>query len=321
MSRRGGWDWYPRPAPKRPPPTRGIKVKKIGATWWGQRWIEALERLSRNYSNRLARGRTYARAGRVHDLEVEPGRVTARVTGSRPTPYTVTLRIAALDAAAWEEATSEMAKQAIFAAELLAGQMPKDIDQAFRAAGRSLFPANEKDLRTDCSCPDWANPCKHVAAMHYVLGEAFDKDPFLLFELRGRGKDQVLGALRKLRAGGDGAAGPASEAAPAREAIPAVSLAGQVPGDFERCRGPVGHLRFRIEPPALPAALLRQLGAPASWSLDTAPVDLLGPLYQAAGALARDLALRPGDEAPPPAGARRRHRVLPDRVRDGDRDP
>src|SRR5436309_56032 len=123
MSRWDGWGWYPKPPPKRPPPERGIKVKKIGATWWGQRWIEALEKLSWEYSSRLARGRTYARAGRVHDLEVGPGKVTAYVTGSRPTPYKVTLRIAALGAAAWEKAVAEMAKQALFAAELLAGQM------------------------------------------------------------------------------------------------------------------------------------------------------------------------------------------------------
>jgi len=297
MSRWNGWGWYPKAPPKRPPPERGIKVKQIGATWWGQRWIEALEQLSWNYSNRLARGRTYARAGRVHDLEVASGKVTARVTGSRPTPYEVTLRIAALGAAVWDKAVAEMAKQALFAAELLAGQMPTEIDQAFRATGRSLFPAKEKDLQTACSCPDWANPCKHVAATHYVLGEAFDKDPFLLFELRGRGKDAVLGALRKRRAGADRAAAPAREGVPSREAIATVSLAGRAPQDFERLRGAIGHLRFRIEPPASPAAVLRQLGVPPSWSLDETPVEVLGPLVETAGALARELALRPRAEA------------------------
>jgi uncharacterized Zn finger protein len=293
MSQWNRWSPYPKPAPKRPPPDRGIRVRNIGATWWGRRWIEALERLSSNYSNRLARGRTYARAGRVHDLEVEPGRVTARVTGSRATPYKVTLRIVPLEGAAWEKAIGEMARQARFAAELLAGQMPQEIDNAFRAAGRSLFPATEKDLQTDCSCPDWANPCKHVAATHYVLGEALDEDPFLLFELRGRGKEDVLGALRKLRAGPDGAA---QAAARSPEGVSTVSLAGRDPADFERRRGPVLNLHFRIEPPASPAALLRQLGAPPSWSLDETPAEVLAPLYQAAGALARDLALRPADE-------------------------
>ncbi len=306
MSRRDRWSPFPQPAPKRRPPDRGIKVKRIGATWWGRRWIQALERLSSNYSNRIARGRTYARAGRVHDLDVKPGRVTARVTGSRSTPYQVTLRIAVLEAAAWEKAIGAMARQASFAADLLAGQMPREIDRAFRAGGRSLFPATETDLETDCSCPDSANPCKHIAATHFVLGEAFDQDPFLLFELRGRGKDQVLGALRKRRARTDGAAAVAETATRHPQGVPTVSLAGRDPADFERRRSPVPDLHFRIEPPASPAALLRQLGAPPSWSLDEPPAEVLAPLYQAAGALARDLALRPTDEAQPFATPSRR---------------
>jgi uncharacterized Zn finger protein len=297
MSRWDRWGWYPKAPPKRPPPERGIKVRTIGATWWGQRWIEALEKLSWEYANRLARGRTYARAGRVHDLEVEPGKVTARVTGSRPTPYKVTLRLAVLAAGAWDKAVAEMAKQAVFAAELLAGEMPKEIDRAFRAAGRSLFPAQAKDLATDCSCPDWANPCKHVAATHYVLGEALDRDPFLLFELRGRGKDAVLAALRKLRVGADGA-GVRSEAR-VEEPMPAVSLAGKAPQEFERLAGPVEGLRFRVEPPASPVAVLRQLGMPPSWSLDEGPAEVLGPLYAAASALASELALEPSEAAAP----------------------
>lgn len=84
MSRRNRWDWdWSDAPPKRPPPPRGIRMKKAGATWWGQRWIEALEAMSGGYSGRLGRGKTYARAGRVHDLAIGAGRVTAKVTGSR----------------------------------------------------------------------------------------------------------------------------------------------------------------------------------------------------------------------------------------------
>ena len=132
-----------------------------------------------------------------------------------------------------------------------------------------------------------------------MLGEAFDQDPFLLFELRGRAKDEVLGALRKLRAGADGGAAVGGAAAPAVAAIPTVSLAGRRPDEFERRRGAAANLHLRIEPPASPAALLRQLGAPPGWSLAESPAELLAPLYQAAGALARDLALRPADEEGP----------------------
>jgi uncharacterized Zn finger protein len=140
-----------------------------------------------------------------------------------------------------------------------------------------------------------------VAATHYVLGEALDRDPFLLFELRGRGRAEVLAALRQRRAAAPGGAGqetPPAAAPPAPDAVASVSLAGARPEDYERLRGPLGSLHFRIEPPATPAALLRQLGPPPGWSLDASLVDRLAPLYAAAGALARTLALGP-PEAPP----------------------
>src|SRR5690606_33094384 len=161
------WDWYDAP-PKRPPPKRGIKVKKAGATWWGKRWIEALERMSSGYSSRLARGKTYARAGRVHDLSVSACKAAAKVTGSRE-PYDVRVELAPLGDAVWRDAIAAMAAKARFAAELLDGRMPDAIDDVFTQAGRSLFPVKSADLRTECSCPDWANPCKHVAAVHFVL--------------------------------------------------------------------------------------------------------------------------------------------------------
>lgn len=314
-NRRGrgrGWGWYPPPAPKLPAPARGIKVKKIGSTWWGQRWIAALERLSRDYSNRLERGRSYARAGRVHDLEIRGGVVTAHVTGSRATPYKITLHVAPLSAAAWQKATEQLAQQALFAAELLAGRMPEQIDEAFLAAKVSLFPERAADLRTDCSCPDWANPCKHIAATHYVLGEAFDKDPFLLFELRGRGRERVLRELRALRAKagdagapvagrtaakrrprGEAASDVAAAPAPALvEVIPTVSLAGREPAAYEAWTAPLDPLRFRIEAAVAPAALLRLLGAPSCWSDEQTPAELFAPLCAGAAALARELAVR-----------------------------
>lgn len=296
MSRRGRteywepWDgsgWYPPAPPKQPPPAHGIKVKKIGTTWWGQRWIEALEKVSREYANRLARGRTYARAGRVHDLEIASGKVSAHVTGSRPTPYRVTLHLRSFSSAVWAKALAAMAREAIFAAQLLAGEMPKDIDKAFQAVGVSLFPVKRDDLKTECSCPDWANPCKHVAATHYVLGEAFDRDPFLLFELRGQTRAQVLDALCRLRAG----AGATERAKGRATAATSVSLDKTAAEGFERFRARLTSLRFRIDAPAVHAAVLRQLSAPPSWSLHESPAEALGAAYEAGGTLARHLAL------------------------------
>lgn len=278
MSRWNDWGWYPKPAPKRPPPKHGIKVKKIGATWWGQRWIEALEKLSWQYSNRLPRGRTYARAGRVHDLEVEPGKVTARVTGTHPTPYRVTLQIAVLDATAWDKAIAEMAKQAIFTAELLAGQMPKEIDQAFRATGGSLFPAKEKELQTDCSCPDWANPCKHIAATHYVLGEAFDQDPFLLLKLRGMGREELFSRLETTTKAEDAA----PQETPSGES-------GPLPPDpslfWKGLQAPVSASES-VRPPPVAAAAVRRLGPFPFWRGREDFMDIMESLYRQAGAAA-----------------------------------
>jgi uncharacterized Zn finger protein len=292
---RSGWGWYPKPAPKRPPPAHGIKVKQAGATWWGQRWIDALERMSLGYSSRLARGRTYARAGRTHDLVIAGSRVTAKVTGSRATPYRITLSLARLSDATWTQAITAMAAKAQFAAELLAGQMPREIDDAFRAAGASIFPAIDADLVTECSCPDWANPCKHVAAAHYVLGEALDRDPFVLFELRGRTKHQVLDALRATRAGQ-----PASRRArrPPAAGTPTVRLGKVDAAAYDRPRERLPVMHFELGERAAPdglgragGAVLRQLGAPASWSAEASPAELLSPIVRAASTRARQIAL------------------------------
>src|SRR5688572_23414272 len=225
MSRWNRFGWY-EPAPKKPPPERGIRMKKAGTTWWGQRWIEALQDVLRGDSGRLARGRTYARAGRTHDLVIKGGKVTAKVTGSRATPYQITIDLTQLDEAAWKNAIEGMAKKAQFSAELLAGQMPQQIDEVFREAGVSLFPKQRAELKTGCSCPDWGDPCKHVAATHYVLGEALDRDPFLLFELRGRTKQQVLAELRAARG--------ATETRSAE--VPGVKLGKVKAADYDRPR-------------------------------------------------------------------------------------
>ncbi|MDR7539960.1 MAG: SWIM zinc finger family protein [Armatimonadota bacterium] len=293
-----GWDWgtppwryFPPPPPKLPPPRHGIKVKRFGATWWGQRWIEALEHLGYTYAARLRRGRSYARQGRVHDLDVEGGEIRALVTGSRPRPYQVTIRVAALADRVWEKAIEVMARRAAFAARLLTGQMPQEIDQAFRSAGGSLFPESTRDLSTRCTCPDWANPCKHVAAVHYVLGEAFDRDPFLLFELRGRSREQVLDALRRHRAAPEAAAPPRARRARREASIHSSAVA---PEQYERFREHTDDLTFHITRPAVSGAVLRQLGAPPSWGLPSNPTDLLYPAVAAAAELARELALRAG---------------------------
>jgi uncharacterized Zn finger protein len=193
------WDYY---EPSRPIKVQGgIKTKsergEIGSTWWSKRWIGVLESFS--MGTRLTRGRSYARQGQVISIDIEPGVVKAKVQGSQPKPYNIKIQLRPLSDQDWEEVTEAMASQAIFAAKLLAGEMPTNIEEAFHAVKLSLFPTAAKDLVTDCSCPDWANPCKHIAAVYYLLAERFDEDPFLIFKLRGRTKDEIIQALREKR--------------------------------------------------------------------------------------------------------------------------
>lgn len=196
----GGWGYYERKPPRKV--VEGIKTKKergeIGETWWSKRWIAVLESFS--LGTRLTRGRSYARQGQVVSIDVEAGEVKAKVQGSQPKPYKSTIELPLLSDADWERVTDAMAEQAIFAAKLLAGEMPQNIEEAFSAVNVHLFPSNSRELVTDCSCPDWANPCKHIAAVYYILAERFDEDPFLIFKLRGRSKEQIIETLREKRA-------------------------------------------------------------------------------------------------------------------------
>ncbi len=179
----------------------GIRAKSqrgdIGETWWSKRWVEVLE--SFGIGTRLERGRSYARRGQVISIDVKPGVVKAKVQGSRPKPYNVTIQLQPLPGQDWDNVTDAMASQAIFAAKLLSGEMPKNIEDAFQEANISLFPTSHDELETDCSCPDSANPCKHIAAVYYLLAERFDEDPFLIFKLRGRTKEEIIEVLRKKR--------------------------------------------------------------------------------------------------------------------------
>lgn len=198
-------DYWPQYESTRPREVKdGIKAKSARGdfvkNWWADQWIKALSSLMDQ--GRLTRGRSYARRGQVMEIDIKPGQIAARVQGSRPRPYKVNIWLKPLEDADWDSVLDALSEQAIFAAQLLAGEMPADIEQVFHGVKVSLFPARRGDLETDCSCPDWANPCKHIAAVYYLLGERFDEDPFLLFELRGRSREQIAAALRERRAEG-----------------------------------------------------------------------------------------------------------------------
>jgi uncharacterized Zn finger protein len=271
------YDYYGYFKPSRPRETsEGIKTRsKRGAfakNWWATRWIKALERLVD--SKRLGRGRRYARAGQVVSLEEVPGGIEAKVQGSRRTPYKVSITLEPLTDKQWDRVVELLADQAIFTVQLLAGEMPADIEEVFTAAGVSLFPDKRAHLHTNCSCPDWANPCKHVAAVHYILGEQFDEDPFLLFRLRGRSQEQLLAELRARRAG-------ATEEDFGEEEVeePATPLS-ETLADFWGTNQPLEPVKTTIEAPSVNLPILKRLGQP-SFLPDDNLIKLLGPAYQA----------------------------------------
>jgi len=168
--------------------------ERFGTTWWGQLWISALEKLGDDFENRLPRGKKYAEEGAVSHFTVSPGEIQAKVHGRKT--YNVTLGLPALSGSQWEKALEKIYAESRFVASLLAGEMPQGLDETFREAGASLYPRVPKELQTHCDCPDWANPCKHVAAVCYIMAEALDRDPWLLFDLRGRTRDEVLAELQ-----------------------------------------------------------------------------------------------------------------------------
>jgi len=284
MSRDDRWYGYPKSTPRKA--KGGIKAQSargaFAQNWWAQRWISVLE--SFHIGARLERGRRYARSGQVLSIDIDRELVTAEVQGSRTKPYRVVIRVKALKRDDWQKLAASLAQQAIFAARLLAGQMPPDIETAFAEVGLSLFPEASEDLETVCSCPDWSNPCKHIAAVYYLLGEEFDRDPFVLFKLRGMERDQLLalvggtvsGALPEVE---EEAPSPPAEPLPADP--PTFWHAGNLPDDL------VGEVRV----PAMPATLVRRLGNFPFWRGSERFLEAMGPLYRAASPAGMDVFL------------------------------
>ena len=168
-----------------------------GRTWWGRRWTETLERMG--LGARLGRGKNYAVSGQVMEMKIAGPHVEASVVGTRETPYRVTVDFRVPEGEARAAIVGAMRREPILAARLLADDMPTEIEAIFRAAGCDLFPGGklapgEYDMTTGCSCPDWANPCKHVAAVLLVLGEEVARRPLALLELRGIGEEELYEA-------------------------------------------------------------------------------------------------------------------------------
>jgi uncharacterized Zn finger protein len=165
--------------------------------WWVQRWVELLN--TYRFKKRLERGRIYAREGHILSLEYKGAKVTALVQGTAAEPYRLSIWLDAFSDEDWNYVIDSLSEQAIYSAQLLAGEMPADIESVFTANGLSLYPFNLSEVHSKCSCPDPKNPCKHIAAVYYQLGDFFREDPFVLFQLRGRSRSSILEALRQRR--------------------------------------------------------------------------------------------------------------------------
>ncbi|MBW4644186.1 MAG: SWIM zinc finger family protein [Goleter apudmare HA4340-LM2] len=182
-------------------------MNKFSRTWWGDRFIQALETFTDD--GRLQRGRSYARGGKVLNFEIEKNTITAQVKGSinpyfgvykEPT-YHISIAITPIAKTRWSEAIQKLSSKASIISRLLLNEVPENIEDTFAGMGLHLLPHSSKDFKTTCSCPDYANPCKHIAGVYYLVASQLDNDPFLLFELRGLSKTELQQKLAESNLG------------------------------------------------------------------------------------------------------------------------
>ena len=275
--------WFPYGEASRPLPVEGgLKARStrgaIGRTWWSGRFIAVLESII--VGGRLERGRNYARRGQVISLEVAAGMVSALVQGSRVQPYRVRVGLTAFGKPEWARLERSLAESAWYSAKLLAGEMPEDIEDVFEQLGLALFPASSAELAMQCSCPDFQVPCKHIAAVFYLLAETFDDDPFAILAWRGRDRDDLLANLHALRG--------ASAASPVDQELSGPAMGAPLADCLDAYFAAPAPLPMTTPAATSSAALLDQL-PPVSIVVRGRPLtELLLPVYTAFGEQATD---------------------------------
>ncbi len=252
----------------------------FGTTWWGRAWVDALEHRARLDPNRLPRGRTYARTGKVGPLISQAGEVRAPVYGNRMSAYRVRVRVRPFTEPEWDRVLDGVAAKAGHAAALLDGELTPAIADDIADAGLSLLPG-PGEIGTTCTCPDWANPCKHAAAVCYLAAELLDRDPFTVLLLRGRTREEVLSGLRSRRREAIATDPVTRPRSGSNHTVTARSLSGRAAGPPPRPPLPPEHA-------GRPAPLLSD--PPASAGVTAAQICDL-----AADAAQRALALATGD--------------------------
>ncbi|MBM0743562.1 SWIM zinc finger family protein [Phormidium sp. CLA17] len=271
-------------------------------TWWGKKFIDALE--SFTDSGRLSRGRSYARGNKVKSFEIEDGIVEAQVRGSvnpyygvyKEPLYTTVVEIQPISAAKWAAAIALIASKASYISKLLLNEMPDTIEDAFLTLGLNLLPRKRSEFKTSCSCPDYGDPCKHVAGVCYLLAVEFDRDPFLMFELRGLSKAALQAELAKSPLG---IALSAELSTQATDPAPVESYYTQpktitLPPDTSLKEFWQSPKRFSTPEPStqvtVPAILIKKQGdAPAFWRKDASFIATMEELYERVKTKNRDV--------------------------------
>jgi len=260
----------------------------FGTTWHARRWIETLERF--DLGSRVARGRRYARRGQVAELEFAPGFVTAAVQGAHRSPYRVVVAVRQLSGEEHDRVVAQIAARPLGAAQLLSGILHECVDEAFEAAGVPLLPTEMGQLSTKCSCPDWSNPCKHVAAVFFLIADELDRNGMQLLTLRGVDRELLFEQIRIATA--IAVPAPATSSGhqpPTRVVRPRSEPLPSDPDAFWNVPGNLDHLVGDTAAPADAAAFARRLGAFPRWRGSEPFLDTLQGRYARASTAALDL--------------------------------
>lgn len=264
-------------------------------TWWGQRFIQALETFTD--PARLTWGRGYANSDRIRSWQRQGGVVSATIRGNvnpyngvyKEPIYKTTIAFQTIDAEQWKQLIQILGSRAAFISRLLLNEVPDNIEDVFRTLKLNLLPYSHKDLKINCSCPDYTNPCKHIAGLYYFLAAQLDRDPFLLFELRGLERDELQKELEKTPLGqalaaaiGEQDAGFDSVDSYFTRAKTHPLAQRMTPGDFWHGRKRLPENLPPAVPAAIPALLIKKGGDfPAFWSNDHSFIDAMEVIYQA----------------------------------------
>lgn len=264
-------------------------------TWWGKRYIEALEGFID--TGRLQRGKGYANDGRILQWAMDGNRITATIRGNtnpyygvyKEPRYNTSIELKPISASDWAKVIAELGSRAAFVSRLLLNEVPDTIEEPFEALGLHLLPRSVKDMKTQCSCPDYANPCKHVAGLDYFLAARLDQDPFLLFELRGLPRAKLSRQLKQTPLGLAlaSALNEEEQPLPASESYFTKPLAKPLsatlsPEDFWRSPSRLPETIEPATPPPVPALIVKKGGDfPLFWNLNNSFIETMEAFYEA----------------------------------------